>query len=367
MHAIVMHSTQPWPANARASIDAAAARWHCHVRVFDFAYAPHPSWARLELAKDLQEFDRVMVVDPDIFISEDCPNLLSLAPPLMVCMTPELQALEDRVGPYPWAGALAQWRNVLGRRVRPDKHLQGGVCIYEPRTHARTFERMLGWWNMHGRFSFAPVYEQPLWHEVGERLFDLPVRRMSRLVNRHTRVHSETPQHYVMHLTGTDKHARIARTTWRGRAEEPAVILAHACELAPSWRDALTPVLHAAMFHERILIIGDALEPAACVAAHVTAGTVRWLRSTRCSIPAWASGEATGRLHIVTGATDSLVRKHQITLLVAADRDGVPIVTPLHTPPPQTGSTAHWWRNLHEPSTPLGSLRRRAMQLLRPR
>lgn len=363
MHAIVMHSTQPWPANARASIDAAAARWRCDVRVFDFPYAPHPSWARLELAKHLRDYDRVLTLDPDIFISDDCPDIFALSPRTHVCMAPELQSLEDRVGPYPWNGALAKWRSHLGRRVSIEHHLQGGVCLYTPRLHWHIFEQMLGWWNMHGRFSHAPIYEQPLWHEVGERLFNLPIRRMSRLLNRHTRKHHDLPQHYIMHLTGGDKHQRIAQTNWRNTAQEPRRILEAAAPADPARHAHLTSLLHACLFHERILVTGDTMQPAACIAAHVTAGQVYWLTSSRDL--SWCTGEAQGRVRLVQGDAQSLARRLHATLLIHPDAQGQPATRILNDHPATIPTHIHWWRSLSQPDTPIGATRSRLLRLLR--
>ncbi len=363
MHAIVMHSTQPWPANARASIDAAAARWRCDVRVFDFPYAPHPSWARLELAKHLRHYDRVLTLDPDIFISGDCPDIFALSPPTHVCMAPELQSREDHVGPYPWNGALAQWRRHLARRVSIKHHLQGGVCLYTPRLHWRIFEQMLGWWNMHGRFSHAPIYEQPLWHEVGERLFNLPIRRMSRLLNRHTRKHHDLPQHYIMHLTGGDKHQRIARTNWRDPAHEPRRIIENAAPADSALQANHTSILHACLFHERILVTGDTMQPAAGIAAHVTTGQVYWLTSSRDL--SWCTGEAQGRVQLVQGDAQSLARRLHATLLIHPDSQGRPVARTLNNHPAPLPTHIHWWRSLSQTDTPFGALRARLLHFLR--
>jgi hypothetical protein len=363
MHAIVMHSTQPWPANARASIDAAAARWGCDVRVFDFAYAPHPSWARLELAKHLRDYDRVIVLDPDVFISQDCPNVFALAPRTHVCMAMELQSLEDRIGPYPWNGALAEWRNHLGRRVSIERHLQGGVCLYSPQLHWQTFEKMLGWWNMHGRFSHAPIYEQPMWHEVGERLFHLPIRRMSRLLNRHTRKQHELPQHYIMHLTGGDKARRITEANWRASAQEPQEIIRAACEQRTNMQERLRSILHACLFHERILVVGEGMHAAARIAAHVTAGKVFWL--ARDAERSWAQGEAQGRVQLVRGDPRALAQRLGVTLLIQADDQGSPTASVLTESVQPASTAARWWASVSQPDTPLGSLRQRSLQILR--
>ncbi|MFN5945466.1 MAG: hypothetical protein ACK5ZG_08775 [Phycisphaerae bacterium] len=363
MHAIVMHSTQPWPANARASIDAAAARWTCDVRVFDFPYAPHPSWARLELAKHLRDYDRVLVLDPDVFISQDCPNIFALAPRTHVCMAMELQSLEDRIGPYPWNGALAQWRNHLGRRVSIERHLQGGVCLYSPQLHWQTFEKLLGWWNMHGRFSHAPIYEQPMWHEVGERLFHLPIRRMSRLVNRHTRKQHELPQHYIMHLTGGDKARRIAETNWRAPAQEPLRLVKQAAGANAAMQERLLHLLQASLFHEAIVVQGAELMSVVALLAQTTAGSVTWVCEGSVDASRCTQGEGAGRVRVARGDAKMIAMRARATLLVRTGDDALPAWQVLEAAA-ERSPVQDWWRRANEPHTPLGVVRRRVARLL---
>ncbi|HLP85115.1 MAG TPA: hypothetical protein VK157_12260 [Phycisphaerales bacterium] len=366
MNVIAMHSTRPWAARARESVEAAAARWGCDVRVFDFAYAPHPSWARLELAKYLLAYDRAMVLDPDIFISEDCPNVFEHVPRTHVGMAMEIQVPEDQVGPYPWAGALAQWRNILGRRVAIERHLQGGVCIYTPQLHMLAFEQMLGWWNLHGRFSFPPVYEQPLWHEVGERLFSLPVRRLSRLLNRHTRTQHELPQSFITHLTGGNKNERMEVTNWRGDAQSPPAIIAAASASNPSLAPQLMSLLRIGVFHEYAVVMGDQLGPAALMLAEITAGEVHWHTSRSApllDIPA-SFAHAKFRLHIHRGDADPSTLHPHATLIVQPD--AFQLIT-WHTSEPAPTSpdaATRCWRSIWQPDAPLGRVRQAAVRTL---
>jgi hypothetical protein len=365
MNVIAMHSTMEWPRNARASIEAAAARWGCDVRVFDFAYAPHPSWARLGLAKYLHAYERALVIDPDVFFTQDCPNFFEYVPATHVGMTPEIQGAEDGVGPYPWAGALGKWRHVVGRRVRVERHLQGGVCVYTPAVHGPIFEKMLGWWNMHGRLSFPPVYEQPLWHEVGERLFELPVRRLSRLMNRHTRRLSEMPESFVMHLTGGNKRERIDCTNWRSAATEPERIVDIASGGNTQLRERLREVMLTGLFHEEIAVVGAEMEPAAMVLAAVTTGRVSWqvadVSAARRRVATW--GEARKDIGEFVHVSGLRAGGASATLMVRSDAAGLPVVEVREGTLTRSGafeaqrSLRRWWRRVCEPTAAVGVVR----------
>jgi hypothetical protein len=373
MRTIALHSTLPWPANARASAEAAASRWNCDIRVFDFPFSPHASWARLSLATRLSMYERVLTIDPDLIITQDCPNLFEHAPTSHVCMAPELQSRADTLAQYPWSGALARWRNQLGHRVAIEKHVQGGLCLYSPALHAPTFERMLGWWRGYGEFSYAPVYEQPLWTEVGERLFDLPIRRISPLLNCHTRDNVDPPRAFISHLTGGNKLARLERAIWQTCAQTPSRIVHEAMLMQAIWygaphdrraiAEALRAVVRTSLFHEHVRVLGLALATSVYVCASVIAGVVTWVVAPSEVARARSLAQECGlgaRVRVTT------IADSHSTLEVNANAASLPICTLCDASPlPRPNAASRWWRRMRDPDAPAGSLSRLAFRTLR--
>jgi hypothetical protein len=264
MNAIIIHSTQPLFENARLSVEAAATRWNCDLKVFDFPFEPHPSFARLALPSLLTAYDRVLVLDPDIVLSGDYPNPFQHVPADVVAMAPEVQS--DK--PYPWRAALDLWSHKLGHNVNVSRHLNGGLCLYSPSLHGPHIERMHKWWVDKGRFSTTPIYEQPFWYEIGEQ-GGLPIRRISPELNKHTwEVPTSWPSTFGSHLR-VRKPCNIKRLSdWA----KPSLLNARL-----SIRLADKGWVAKACFHEDILVVGDGRGYEVYAAASVTAGKVTWL------------------------------------------------------------------------------------------
>lgn len=215
------------------------------------------------------------MLDPDILLSEDCPNPFERAPLGHVCMSPEWQ-YEGAGHRYPWMKCLSQWEPHFGP-TDPRNHLQGGLCLYEPVVHGPAIEQMHRWWVDRGRPSHWPLYEQPLWSEVGERLFGLPILRISRLLNRHTPFASRPLATWGAHYSGNKKRF-IEGSDGRGEATRPA-LLRQTCGFVSPRLPAEAIREWAATFscQENCVFVGSDMLPLVWLASEICEGRILWL------------------------------------------------------------------------------------------
>ncbi len=273
MNAIALHSTRPWPENARRSVERAASRWGVEIRVFDFPFEPHPSWARLALPSHLRQYSRVLVLDPDIVLSADCPDPFRCTKPGHIYMAPEWQYVGS-AGRYPWGRCLAAWEPHFGP-TDPREHLQGGLCLYEPETHGPLIELMHRWWVDKGRPSFSPLYEQPLWSEVLERQCGGTIVRISRLLNRHT-PHPRAIETWGAHFSGMKK-VHIPAVDGRGEASIPARLVRTASTIPGTVPlSALREWAGTFGWHENVVFVGAEMLPLVWLASQIVEGRVLW-------------------------------------------------------------------------------------------
>lgn len=208
-------------------------------------------------------------------LSEDCPNPFERAPLGHVCMAPEWQ-YEGPGHRYPWMHCLQQWVPHFGE-TDPRDHLQGGLCLYEPAVHGPAIEQMHRWWVDLGRPSHWPLYEQPLWSEVGERLFGLPVVRVSRLLNRHTPFASRPLATWGAHFSGNKKRF-IDGSDGRGEATRPALLRKTCRFISPFLPpEAIREWAATFAFQENCVFVGPDHLSLVWLASEICEGRILWL------------------------------------------------------------------------------------------
>lgn len=273
MNTIVVHSTQPWNPNARASVEAAAARWNCNIQVFTHDFFPHPSFARLDLKLGA---DRVLVLDPDIVVAAACPNPFDHTDPTFIYMTPEFQ-YENPNHLYPIKQCIQFWSEILGRPCQPKKHLNGGWCLYTPHLHEDGIHKVRDWWRAKGSPSMGPLYEQPMWYEVGEWEGWLPIKRVSKWLNRHTPHVGTVPWAFGNHMSGGNrKDERLIACNWREAPTEPERIWAAANLFCPTSAPLLREWSLISLFAEKTAVVGRKMGGVAYAVAAMTPGQVHW-------------------------------------------------------------------------------------------
>lgn len=189
-------------------------------------------------------------------------------------MAPEWQytGASDR---YPWMSCLHQWLPHFGE-TNPRHHLQGGLCLYEPSVHGAGIERLHQWWVDRGRPSHWPLYEQPLWSEVGEYQLGLPILRISRLLNRHTPFPARPLATWGAHFSGNKKRF-IDASDGRGEATRPAWLRRTCGFLQPQLpAEAIREWAATFSCQENCVFVGGSMMPLVWLASQIVEGRVLW-------------------------------------------------------------------------------------------
>lgn len=215
------------------------------------------------------------MLDPDIVLADDFPNPFERAPRGWMCMAPEWQygTLAHR---YPWMACLDSYAPHL-EHSDPREHYQGGMCLYEPALHGPLIEKLHQWWVDRGCFSKWPLFEQPLWSDVGERHLGLPILRVSRLLNRHTPTAARPLVTWGAHYTGGKKHL-IEQVDGRGEATGPAKLRRTASFMMPPIpKEAIREWAGTFAWQENCVFVGADMLPLVWLASQIVEGRILWL------------------------------------------------------------------------------------------
>jgi predicted O-methyltransferase YrrM len=127
---------------ARASLRDAATRWRAeYIEVIAPLYDGRDAYReKLALERHAFGFDRVVYCDRDVVIRKDCPSLFDIVPAGWLGAVPSEQEghnLLHHIRPKmePLAAAAA------ARLDLEREYFNSGILVFEPRAHARVFER----------------------------------------------------------------------------------------------------------------------------------------------------------------------------------------------------------------------------------
>jgi len=135
---VVMGEAENWFKYTGPYMAEYAARWHMAFYVIRQSNYEniHPWWAKLEIGRLLETYNRVIYVDADAYIMPDCPNLFDVVP-------------EDRVGIYDHG--ISQPNDVVTKEMNAcvsvfgttypdilDFYYNAGVAVYS-RIHKSLF------------------------------------------------------------------------------------------------------------------------------------------------------------------------------------------------------------------------------------
>lgn len=154
MNALIVFNFKSFlPAQAQASMKAAAERWNVqYVEVTEPLAPIHHFWQKTWVPFTVgQAFDRVAVLDADMLVRSDCPNVFDLVPENAFGVVSRVQSHRP-----------ARQQRELGRRVlrlkamrfglRPYRveaqHLNGGLIVYSPARHMAALQD----WKRAGQF-----------------------------------------------------------------------------------------------------------------------------------------------------------------------------------------------------------------------
>jgi hypothetical protein len=216
-----------YPAS-RASMQAAASRWSCdYVEVTRPLARPlgrHISavWSKTVVWRTVgAQFQRVLVLDADILIREDCPSPFAVVPEGSFGVVSRFQ------GPLPpgfidttcvrWAHKLR-----LQKVPPPERSLNGGFVLYEPQTHAAVLRR----WETAGKAVAHRYWSLVDQASLSVLLYNTDVPQtwlpsewdLVGACQRHTQSRAPAGRMaaYVYHFTNQrGRRARIAACQWR--------------------------------------------------------------------------------------------------------------------------------------------------------
>ena len=133
----IINTNRYWCGNARMSVCDAADRWDCKVVEFTDIPVANVFREKFRIHRRLADFDRVLYLDADMMIRDDCPNLFEIVPPNMfgaVCNYQTDECLDERLemDGKAW-GRLCEW---LGRKdFSAAGMVNGGFLLWTPAIH----------------------------------------------------------------------------------------------------------------------------------------------------------------------------------------------------------------------------------------
>jgi hypothetical protein len=128
--------------HARESFADAARRWGVEyvelTKPTAYPHAPvklHHFWRKTFLWQyEASQYGRVAVLDADMLIRGDCPSLFAEVPPDKIGV---ISRCQKGFNADPQNNALKDWARITGLPCPPpDKHLNGGLVVYDPHLHS---------------------------------------------------------------------------------------------------------------------------------------------------------------------------------------------------------------------------------------
>jgi len=125
------------PAKARDSMQAAATRWGVeYVEITERVANVHYFWQKTFIPLKYSQYQRLAVLDADILIRSDCPSLFDIVPPAWIGCVSDVQ----HGFPKRWREKYQGRREGLRFGLKPypteKEHVNGGMIVYEPTSHA---------------------------------------------------------------------------------------------------------------------------------------------------------------------------------------------------------------------------------------
>lgn len=131
------------PLKVRRSFRHAAVRWHCEFVEVTTPLGPwHPFWQKASIPTSpyVRNFDRILQLDCDMLIRNDCPNIFDLVPEDNIGVVSRIQPGSGQPPRMEWK--MAPGARAMGLTPYPkiEHHLNAGLILYSPVRHRALLE-----------------------------------------------------------------------------------------------------------------------------------------------------------------------------------------------------------------------------------
>lgn len=183
---ITLNTGGYWPANAKASVDAAASRWGCEViEVATYLGASDPFAAKFRLHQFCHPRGRALMLDSDMVVRGDCPSPFDMVDPSCMAAVLNFQGDTHDTDPEPYQ--RPSW-DMACRAMRVDvpysndRYINGGFILFSAE-HVGIFQRLTReikdttGVNEQGAFSVGlslmpTVYLPREWNRIGPAVWE---------------------------------------------------------------------------------------------------------------------------------------------------------------------------------------------------